>query len=286
MLPCVPEMLRLLLSELYFWNIGGGIMNSTKLRLATFRNFLIYALLFLSAVSFSYADDKLIFLTEEWKPFNFKSNDKEVDGFTVEIVEKIAKKLGTNISIEIWPWSRSYITVLDTEKHAIFSIYRTPERETLFKWVGPVYSVDTLLWGLESRKLKINSLEDAKNYQIIVQKDSAYEEALKARGFKNYTLNAIRTDHKMVLLGRGDLVPLSALSIEKLKKSAIEAGMPNEKWKAYAVLYSKPVYIAFNINTPEHIIQSWQAELDKIKNDSFYSDIEAKFITPILNQKR
>ena len=267
-------------------------MNSTKFSLATFRNFLIYAFLFLSAVSFSYAsyasyaDDKLIFLTEEWKPFNFKSNDKEVDGFTVEIVEKIANKLNQNISIDIFPWSRSYNTVLETKKHAIFSIYRTPERETLFKWVGPIYSVDAVLWGLESRKLEIDSLEDAKKYLIIVQKDSAYEEALKARGFKNYILNAIRTDHKMVLLGRGDLVPLSTLSLDKLKQSAVDAGMPNEKWKAYAVLYSKPVYIAFNINTPEHIIQAWQAELDKIKKDSFYSDIEAKFITPILNPKK
>jgi len=221
-------------------------------------------------------------MTEEWKPFNFKSDQKQVDGFTTQIVERIAKNLGTDISITINPWSRSYNIALREYNHAIYSIYRSPSRETLFKWVGPVYKIDTVLWGLEHRNLKIDNLEDAKKYRIIVQKDSAYEEILREMKFKNIITNATRTDTRMVIYGRGDLVPLSVVSYDKLEKAVSDLKMPNIRWKVYAVLYSKPLYIAFNKNTPDQIIHNWQAELDKIKNQSFFSELETKFIKPIL----
>lgn len=260
-------------------------MYATKLKSAFIKYVFVLITLFLANGSFAFAESKLVFLTEEWKPFNFMGNEKEVDGFTTTIVEKIAAELETEISISILPWSRSYNSVLSHDNQAIFSIYRTPQRESLFKWVGPVYSVDTVLWGLESKDLKIEKLEDAKNYRIVVQKDSAYEEFLKKTGFKNLEMNTSRTESRMVLMGRSDLVPLSAFSIDKLQQAKIDLGMQSEKWKAYAILYSKPVYIAFNKNTSDEVVQSWQASLEKLKSSSLFSELKSKYIKPILNYK-
>lgn len=241
------------------------------------------ALMFLSFTYAAQATTKIIFLTEEWKPFNFTSKEKDVVGFSVAIVEKIAKNLNTKISISIHPWSRAYYTALKNKDHAVFSMYRIKPREKLFKWVGPIYQVDTILWGLKSRNLKIKNLEDAKKYRIIVQSDSAYEYAIKERGFRNYVVNSIQTDAYMVVIGRGDLLPLSAFSLEKLNKVAADAGKSHEKWKDYAVLYSEPLYIGFNINTPDSVIKKWQAELEKIKKSPYFSKLKEKFIEPVIH---
>ncbi len=227
-----------------------------------------------------YAENKLIFLTEEWKPFSFSGQENAVDGFTTAIVKRIACLLGNDISIHVVPWSRAYATVKEKEHHAIFSLYRTKAREEHFKWVGPVYSVDTMLWGLQSRNLDIKDLEDAKKYKIIVQKDSAYEQFLIEKGFKNYTLNPSRTDVYMVARGRGDLVPLSAFSVDKLKRSMADFVKPDDRWKAYTILHRKSLYIGFNKNTSDELVRQWQLELDYLKQHSIFSDLENRFIQP------
>ena len=48
----------------------------------------------------------------------------------------------------------------------IYSIGRTAQREKLFKWVGVIAPTQYYLFSLPQRNLKLQRLEDAKEYQI------------------------------------------------------------------------------------------------------------------------
>lgn len=236
------------------------------------------------------AGDDLNFYTEEWIPFNYTNEAGTVDGFSTAIIRKIAQNIGTKVVIEPQPWSRALRSVQVSENKVIYSIYRTPEREKLFKWVGPIYKVETVLWGLRESKLPIKNLEDAKNFKIAVQADSAYVTELQKRGFNS---SKVVTDHatqeiEMVIRGVADLVPLSILSITKLNTRAKEqqskgrAG--NVHWKPYVTLFSDDLYFGFNIETPDATVAEWQKELNRLKSSPFYKDIENTYVAPIVSE--
>lgn len=260
-----------------------------------FRKSLMVFTIFAAAATPPRAAEPLTFYTEEWKPFNYLNDKNEIDGFTTAIIKKIAQNLGTETKTVLVPWSRALDTVQKTKGTAIYSIYRIPERENLFKWVGPIYQVDTMLWGLKSRKLPINSIEDAKGYRISVQASSAYAIALEKKGFDKdkLTLNYSQTDINMVLAGRADLVPLSLFSIGKLNDRAKEfsAGNPGAQnavpqWQAYAVLASDSIYLGFNHDTPDELIDAWQKELINLKRMPFYKELEKNYILSIVNEAK
>lgn len=235
------------------------------------------------------AGEPLSFFTEEWIPFNFATESGEVDGFTTAIVKRISQKLGTKVSIELQPWSRALKNAQSTKNSAIYSIYRNQEREKFFKWVGPLYQVETVLWGLKEKNLSIKTLEDAKKYTIAVQADSAYITALDKKGFDKKKVMAIYTTQEIEMVIRGvvDLVPLSILSIPKLnvrlKEQQTKVGVGDVHWRPYVTLFSDGLYLGFNIDTPDETISEWQKELDRLKASPFYKDLEKTHISPILN---
>lgn len=232
--------------------------------------------------SFAFGQD-IVALTEDWPPFNFSKNG-QITGYSSEIVKEISSNLDTKISISLVPWSRAYHTVMNTENHILFSAYRTPEREKLFKWVGPIMELETVLWGLKQKQFPIRNLDDAKKYKIVVQKDSAYEKALKDQGFTDILATPSATDIEMVLQNRGDLVPLSVLALEKLKKRTKILGKDLD-WVPYAILLKKPIYIAFNKNIEDQIVERWQQEFDVLSKSSFTQDLRRRFIDPLTKQK-
>jgi len=236
------------------------------------------------------AGEPLNFYTEEWIPFNYTNEAGNVDGYTTAIVKKIAQNLGTKVVIKLQPWSRALKSAQSAENKVIYSIYRTQERENLFKWVGPIHKVETVLWGLKENTFSIRNLEDAKKYKIAAQADSAYVTALENKGFDK---SKILTNHatqeiEMVIRGVADLVPLSILSITKLNARAKEqrrkghAG--NVRWRPYTTLFSDDLYLGFNMETSDATVAEWQQELDRLKGSPFYKGLEKTYISPIVNE--
>ena len=106
--------------------------------------------------------DKLIIATEEYPPISFKNTQGNADGLASEIAYKIMKRLHMKQSIHIWPWARDYALLKKGPNFLIFSVSRTKQREKLFQWVGPIYSMTTGFYTKKNSKLKISNLEDAK----------------------------------------------------------------------------------------------------------------------------
>jgi polar amino acid transport system substrate-binding protein len=213
--------------------------------------------------------------TEDSPPANYLKNGKPA-GLSVEIVREILKRLDKKVTIEIVPWARGYSIALTRPKVALFSTTRLPQREELFKWVGPLY---TQMWGFYAKKgsgLHINSLEEAKRVtRIGTYLNDAKEQFLKKRGFVNLiTTNKNISNIKHLMKGDIDLWVSSDLNMPYL---AGQAGVNPEQLELVYAFRSVENYIAFSNKTPDAIVAAWQKTLDGMNRDGTYSGLVSKF---------
>lgn len=132
-----------------------------------------------------YAKVSIRVVTEEWRPFNYTNEHGELVGRATKKVKRILDALNYSYTINSYPWLRSMQLAENTKNTLIYSIYRTPEREHRFQWVCPLIPpVKVYLFKLRKRNnLTINSLEEAKNYVISVNRADSGHEYLRSKGF-------------------------------------------------------------------------------------------------------
>ncbi|MBT3879834.1 MAG: transporter substrate-binding domain-containing protein [Candidatus Scalindua sp.] len=214
-------------------------------------------------------------LTEEFPPYNFTDNEK-ISGISTEIVREILKKVNHPDKLEVLPWMQGYNLLQEENNIILFSTTRSPMREDLFKWVGPLVPNNTVFFAKKGSGISISSMDDARKVKSIgVYKDDFGELLLKKKGFNN--LNS-ELDNKLnvkkLAEGKIDLWIINELTG---KHMARKVGLEDKIEKVYAV-QKDYMYIAFSKSTPDTVIKEWQNVLDTIKADGTYAQIFSKWI--------
>jgi polar amino acid transport system substrate-binding protein len=134
-----------------------------------------------------FANIKLEVVTEEWRPFNYTNNHGEIAGKATERLKAILDSINVDYQIHSYPWARSMTLAENNENTLIYTILRTKEREAQFQWVCPLIGpVRVNLYKLSQRNdIKINTLEDARNYVTSIEQNESDHEYLLSKGFKN-----------------------------------------------------------------------------------------------------
>ncbi|ODN43311.1 substrate-binding periplasmic protein [Piscirickettsia litoralis] len=132
----------------------------------------LLAMLFLFLLGqLNYAIEKVTIMTEEYPPYNYTNGlTGEPDGFSVALLEKVYDYLGINFStkkVHVLPWPRGYALVQRPElKNMLFSTTRTAERESLFKWAGPIAQTKIVVFALADSNVTISNAVDLKKYKF------------------------------------------------------------------------------------------------------------------------
>ena len=215
----------------------------------------------------------LTIYTEDSPPGNYEKNGRP-EGMAVEIVREILRRLGQRTEIEIVPWARGYDMALSQPNVALFSTTRLPQRENLFKWVGPLY---TQTWGFYAKKgsgMEIDSIEEAKHVSGIgTYLNDAKELFLKKLGFKNLvSTNRNISNIRHVLDNRIDLWVSSDFNMPYLAR---KAGVDPDRLELVYPFRTVENYIAFSKGTPDAVVDRWQKTLDRIKADGTYQKLKS-----------
>lgn len=234
-----------------------------------------FALLILFFTGGLLAED-LTIMTEDLPPFNYRVGGM-VTGFSVEIVEEICDRIGHPDKIKVLPWARAYNAILNEKNRVLFSMTRTPQREALFKWVGPLYEPTIVLYARKDSGLQIRSLADAKKVKHIgTYIDDAEETLLRNHGFTN--LQSIGNDFnnaKKLAAGRIDL--WIAGRLEGVYKARIVGVNPKLLENVFTIK-KKQYYIAFSKDVHDSVIQQWQRILNVMLYDGSYQKILNKYL--------
>ncbi len=213
------------------------------------------------------APRELTYLTEQYPPFNYEQ-DGQLQGIAVELLEAITATMGDEITeeeIRLISWTDGYQTTLNQTNTVLFSTARLPEREASFKWVGPIYTAEKVLFARRDREMSINQPEDLAGYKIGVIADDAAIPQLLALGV---TSDQLVTD------------PDPAVIIAKLEQGELDLWCYGEEagnyfateqtgrygyFKVVYTLQTYELYYAFNTDTPDTVIESFQEALDRVK---------------------
>lgn len=225
---------------------------------SAFRGAFVKYLLLIVFFSFSLCAEVFKVYTEQSPPYNFLENG-QVKGYSTRLVEKLFAQSGHQISentIQLLPWARGYHNVLNQENAMLYSMVRTPEREALFQWVGPIGKMTLGIIAKKSTQMKVTTLESLRQYKIATIPDTASEKALIDMGLRveNFERFSNRTSQlKKLQENRVDAI---AFSVEAAFSLLKEMGCDMSEYEVVYVLKESDLYFAFSKNTSQNIISS------------------------------
>jgi len=160
----------------------------------------------------------LTLTTEEYPPFNMLDERTQTPtGITVDKVVELMHRAHEPFTITSYPWARAYQLAQQREDTCVFSTSRTPEREALFTWIGPLAQSDWAIFARAKDTRSPKSLEDVRPYIIGGYNNAATGEYLIQRGYKV------------------DLASNDALNMQKLLRKHIDYWATGELMGKYLI---------------------------------------------------
>ncbi len=214
--------------------------------------------------------------TEIFPPYQFLGPDGRLTGFTVELVREIQARTGNKDPIAVVPWVRGYNEALTKPNVVLFTMAQTPEREPLFKWVGPVSESSNVLYVKSDSGIVIRDLEEARKLRLIgVYKEDVRDQYLTQAGF----MNLDRSPDQAIMLKKlmGGRIDALASTPETIFELARAEGFRPEELRAAYTLTRWPNFIAFSRGTPNPLVQSWAQALEAMKADGFVKKLRLKY---------
>jgi len=231
-----------------------------------------------SAVSARADDEKITIYTEEWAPYNY-SEKGELKGFAIEILQAMLVRLEADVKVKLYPSARS-LKLMEKGPHTMFiSMFRTPEREAQYQWVGPLIDASIYFYKRRGDARMIQTMGDVRKVDLIASRHAGLvHDRLMAEGFDNLddTAKNAWEVYKKLLAGRCDLAisdaPLGVAHIlEKL-------GQPLDiLTKTPVKLVDRELYIAVHKDVSSKIVMRWQQVLDELKQSGLYDQIVQKY---------
>jgi polar amino acid transport system substrate-binding protein len=215
-------------------------------------------------------------VTEEYPPVTFMKSGKP-SGFVTDMVTEIAARQGNPDTIRLTSWKNAYNMTLLYPKVVLFSAERTPEREALFQWVGPVGKNNAILYAKKGSGLQIKRLEEARNLAAIATTTNWFtEQQLKREGFRNLVSSPDPRDNVRQLM-RGD-VQLSVFTDITIPEIVREAGYSLSDLEPVFTIGRTYFYIALSRDTPREAVDAWQSTLVRLKQDGTFEKIYHRYL--------
>jgi polar amino acid transport system substrate-binding protein len=214
-----------------------------------------------------------LFLTTESSAPSSMLDGKRVTGIATDKVREAMQRADVDYSIELLPWKRAYLAALQRPDTCVYSTSRTPEREALFKWVGPTDIGQWVMMARADSKLKLRSLEDARGLRIGTYNGDARDAYLRARGFRVDAANEDIANAGKLLLDRIDLWAASLRS-----GSTILTRYGYDKKIVPLLVFNRiELYLACNPGVPDAVVKRLNAAFESIARDGTGSRIERSY---------
>src|SRR3990167_6169803 len=213
---------------------------------------------------------KVVLLTENFPPFNMSVDDKNfarddgIDGISAEIDYSLSLR---------FPWDRLYRLTLDKPNYGLFSTTFTPERQPLFKWVGPIANTGWVLLAAPGNNLSVASLKEAGQYKVGAYKNDAVSQHLESQGLQ--PINALRDQQNVQKLIKGQ-IDLWATTDPVGRYLAKQEGVSG--LTTVLRFNEAELYLALNKDTPDEVIERLQKALDELRAEGFIEEMTNNYL--------
>ena len=197
----------------------------------------------------------------------------KVIGSATDKVREAMARSDIAYSIEMLPWKRAYTSALSRVDGCVYSTTRTPEREHLFKWVGPTDEGEWVLLGRADRQYKLRTLEDARDLRIGTYHGDARDDYLRSRGYRVDPAPNDMINPPKLMMNRIDLWAAG------LRRGSAVLELNGWTGKIVPVLTFNRVklYLACNLAVPDATIDKLNAAFDAMARDGSARRAERRY---------
>jgi len=235
---------------------------------------------YMSIMPSDYMPGTIQIYTEACPPFSYmtgKDTTRKVEGSSVDIVNEIQARTGHVDKLNLGLWLDAYAIVQYLPNSALFNMTRTPERENMFQWVGPISTSRSYFYTLASSGLTIETVEQAKALRSIATPKGWFtHDYLINNNFKNIVATSLTSTDAFRQLINGEVQALLMTDLD-VKWLADISKVPLSDLTKQMQASDLKDYIAFSLNTPASTVQQWQQYLDAMKADGTFNTIWNKW---------
>jgi len=213
--------------------------------------------------------ESLTYLTENFPPYNYGQTGS-LSGVAIDVLEILFEELGislTTADIVLTDWHNAYERIQTEDGTVLFSMVRNDDRESIFKWVGPIAPHKEVIVARAGSGVKILTDEDLSQYTIGVISGYPSYGLLRDKGVDpGHILEYDTINELYEALISGEI---RCISYSEQANQLILGGMgenPEDYQTAYTVQVDQ-LYFAFNPSVSSALIDLFQETLDELKND-------------------
>jgi polar amino acid transport system substrate-binding protein len=207
--------------------------------------------------------DKLVFYTDQYPPLSGQENGTPT-GIMVDMLNATMTGMGRGpADIKVTCWTSAYQTVLSTPNTVLFSTSRTSDREQLFKWAGPVLTDKVVAFSYRERPVVVNSTADLKHYRIGAEENDAVIENLLSLGVPKEQIVIASDPQTIIRQVQNGTTDLFAFGEEAGNYWIAQSGTSPDLFSTVATIGEDPVYYAFNRNTSDQTVRTFQQALNR-----------------------
>ena len=211
----------------------------------------------------------LTIYVEDYPPYNYLDETGRVVGINVDLIQQALKHQNIAHEMVLLPWSRAYRNALQTPLGGVMTTARLKERESQFRWVGPLFSGKARLYRLSRRpEIVVSELSALQRYIVGVKREDVYITLLQRQGLhlgKQLVLFSSDNDmYPAFVRGRLDLIVASSLRLPYiLPKMGLTAAelTPLLAVEGVVAATEQGNYLALNPQVPSHWVTNLNQQL-------------------------
>ncbi|MGL5994399.1 MAG: substrate-binding periplasmic protein, partial [Aeromonas sobria] len=155
------------------------------------------------------AQPGLTLLSHDLPPFT-EYRDGKLDGFAIRLIDEVQQELGTRYPIRIYPLKRALAMARVEPGYGVFVVQRIPERESHFKWVGPLFINRVFIYQAPGNRYPLTSLAQLRALpRVGVVLGNADDVRLTKEGYRNLVrYQTVGEAIDRLMLGKIDALPM------------------------------------------------------------------------------
>lgn len=192
----------------------------------------------LLAVSLPVSANTLVINTEDYPPFNYAGSQGQILGSATKVLRTALRSADIDAEFRLLPWARAYTAARLREQHCVYSTTRTAERESLFRWAGPLAVNEWAAFSLAGRNIQAGSMDQLAHLRIGSFREDAVGNYVEAQGIKVLRARNERENLARLDAGLVDVVVTGKATGEFL------ASAQNVALHHLFTFYRAPLYLA------------------------------------------
>jgi len=106
---------------------------------------------------------------DDYPPFSYSDENKQVKGIDIELFQEVAKRLYIQINIKLVPWKRLLKMTKNGDTVGSFALFKTPEREDFSLFTHPIHYSTFKLFTTQKMGFNYSNIKDLYGKRIGIE---------------------------------------------------------------------------------------------------------------------